>query len=476
MEESDTHPSQDNGPIGSGGAPHKIGEPPAQKALLCPPVVEGQLISLSKASTLRWSVTIGHNGATSLVFEPVEVTTATAWLFDAALANDKILPRLSVRGVTPEGIVVESDHVHILECNRTSDATGNRLSLAGDASRLRLIYRPLPKTSQGIQAAYLTAGMRSFGRPSIDTSLGCVTLVAPAKIDNPEHVNGRVHIQAGGEERQLVEWLSDCDRLVERILDMISFAEGGFFRWSVCQIESDEGVLAIDCYGAKSPGPAWDGAFHYLNLEPVLELAVTRYTEELCQKTGLAVALEWFVHHPRYAELQLISAMTALEHLVAVFEQSHGVPRIVAPELFDTLLEKINTLWEEAMEKSPKADHAAIERLKIKVANDNEGSFRDKLEGMLMTYKIPLFDLELSRINKAVVARNRVVHSGLYRSKDERMKIQEHVAVLRELLKRIFLTFLQYQGQYFSLLNGPDWIEFPPSPLSAPARSTSSPS
>ena len=448
MEASKTHPSQGNVPAGSGSGPLKNSECPAQNALLRLPVVEGQLSSPSNASTLRWAVTIRHNGAISIAFEPVEVKTAIAWLFDAAFAKGRTLPRLSVRGVTPEGVLVESEWVHILDCNTTSDATGTRLSLGGDASRLRLIYRPLPKTSEGIHATYLTAGMRSFGCPCVDTSLGRVTFVAPTKIDNPDRVNGRVHVQAGEEERPLAEWLSECDRLIERILDMISFAEGGFFPWSVRQIESSECVLAIDCEGAKNPGLAWDGAFHYLNLEPVLELAVTRYTEDLCQSTGLAVALEWFVHHPRYAELQLIAAMTALEHLVSVFVQHQGAPRVVAPDLFDALLKRTQILWDETIEKSPEDAHAALKRLKEKFGNLNEGSFRDKLEGMLKTYNVPLFGLELDRIGNAVAARNRVVHRGLYRSKKEQTSLQEHVAVIRELLKRIFLTLLQYQGQY----------------------------
>lgn len=474
MAKSDAHSSQDHLPIGSGGASGMSNENSAQEALLCLSEVEGQLSSAHNASTLRWSVTVGNNGAIALVFQPIDLTSATAWLFDAGFAQGRTLPRLSIRGATSDGIVVESDYVYVLDLNTTTDATGTKLFLSGNTSRLRLVYRRLPETSRGVHATYLTVGMRALGCPSVDTSLGSVTLVAPTKIDDPEHINSRVHIQASEDERPLAEWLSGCDRLVEQILDMISFAEGGFIRWSVRKIESEEGILAIDCDGAKGMGPAWDGAFHYLNLQPVLDLAVTRYTEKLCQTTGLAIALEWFVHHPRYAELQLISAMTALEHLVGVFVQNHGAPKIVPQELFDSLLKTTNTLW-KAMEKSPKADQAAIERLKRKLTNANEGSFRDKLEGMLKAYNVPLFGLELDRISNAVAARNRVVHRGLYRSKKEQISLQEHVAVIRELLKRIFLTLLQYQGQYYSLLNGPEWIEFPPTPLSAPARSTSSP-
>jgi len=390
------------------------------------------------------------------------MTSDSAWLLKIGMADGKFVPRLGMRGTAAGGIVVESDYIHLRDVTTDSDAGGARLKLSGDASKLRLLYRAMPETARGVHVIYFTVGMRAFGSPSAETAVGRVTLAGPTTLDDPNYVHGRIHVEATNDERPFPEWLSDCDRHVERVLDMVSFAEGGFIRWSVRRIETDQGLAVIDCEGAKSTGPAWDGAFHHLNLQPVLDLAVTRYTEELCEKTGLNVALEWFVHHPRYAELQLISAVTALEHLVAAFEKRHSVPGIMDPRNFHKLLEDAQALWGMAQESSPVADQPQFARVKEKLLHLNEPSFRDKLEAMLTAYNVPLAGLALSRISKAVAARNRVIHHGLYRSKDGRADLQEHVAVLRELLKRIFLTLLNYEGQYFCLLHGPEWNQFPP--------------
>jgi hypothetical protein len=223
-------------------------------------------------------------------------------------------------------------------------------------------------------------------------------------------------------------------------------------------------VLAIDCEGPKGTGPAFDGVFHYLNLQPVLELAINRYTDELCESTGLAVALEWFVHHPRYAELQLISASTALEHLIVSFVKKHGAPRIVPLELFEELAAKMKSVCQEAMRDAEEPRRRAIERLRNKLAQINDGSLKDKLESLIETYGVPLAGLDIKQISDAITARNLVVHRGLYRSESESEGIQQHVAVLRELLKRIFLVLLRYEGEYFSLLTGPQWVHFPPAP------------
>ena len=218
-------------------------------------------------------------------------------------------------------------------------------------------------------------------------------------------------------------------------------------------------------------GAAQDGVFHFLNLQPVLDLALTKYTDELCQQTGLSVALEWFVHHPHYSELQLVSSMTALEHLVAVFTQHHPPPLIVPKEYFDRLLVQMKVPWQNEMNDAgdDKMLAAALTRGREKLNNLNEGSFRDKLQAMLQHYAVPLSGLKWPMINKAVQARNLVVHRGLYRStptssQSDSPHILRHVTVLRELIKRIFLSLLEFEGQYFSLLNGPNWIHFPPPP------------
>jgi hypothetical protein len=434
----------------------------AEDSLLRLSLVEGQLRSDEGTSDLRWAVTIGRQGGIALLFEPIDLTAETAWLLKAAFPEGRVLRRFSVTGLTQNGIRVESEYVYIVANKTESDASGTRLILTGDASRLRIAYQALPQSSENVLVTYLTVGLRAFGGPSVETSFGKLTLVGPTEIKDPDHLNGRVHIQSN-QQVPLTEWLTGCDRLMARVLDMLSFAEGGLIRWSVRQIETKEAIVVIDCEGPKGTGPAWDGAFHYLQLQPVLDLAVNRYTEELRDQTGLAVALEWFVHHPRYSELQLIAATTALEHLVSVFEQKKGSPKILKPELFEKLLGTVRPAWRKTLEEF-KLPHDLAARMDTKLETLNEGNFRDKLKAMLDAYTLPLADLGMTRINDAVAARNRVIHVGLYRNKEDESNLQQHVAVLRELLKRICLTLLQYDGQYFSLLNGPHWTHFPPAP------------
>jgi hypothetical protein len=167
------------------------------------------------------------------------------------------------------------------------------------------------------------------------------------------------------------------------------------------------------------------------------------------------------VHHPRYAELQLPAASTSLEHLIAVFVKNHGVPTLIEPKAFKGHLSRTQELWKEIAAGLKGGELAAVKRILNKLSRLNEGSFYDKLVAMTQAYQIPLADIDLHQVKQAVDARNIVVHRGIFPSDTER-RLHDYVVLLRELLKRIFLALVGYEGQYFSLLHGPQWLRFPP--------------
>lgn len=431
----------------------------APKASLKFPVVKGHLRHNGNEIEMQWSVQMGNDGAISLSFQPVEVRRDTAWLMDVAYSNTTLLPSLSMSGTTPDGVKISSENVHIISITTTSAGNESTMQVVGKALRLRATYREVPADSIDLTLTYFAVGMTGFGSPSTVTTAGRVSVYGPTQIDNPDDINGEVVFESPSETRSTENWIKECDALAEQVLDMVSFAEGHFIRWSVRRLKSNSGLITLDCDGAKPTGPAHDAVFSSLHLQPFVELAVTQYTKEMRERTGLQVALEWFLHRPRYAELQLLSAVSALEHLVSVFYKYRSEPTIVAPAPFEALCQEIDKLWPAIFDEAEKTAPAEVKRLRDNIGGANRGSFRDKLQNMLKVYSVPTTGLEAD-IAKAIVARNRVVHTGLYRSQS-RGEIYEHVTVLRELLKRIFLTLLQYSGPYQSSRQGMEWKRFP---------------
>jgi hypothetical protein len=96
---------------------------------------------------------------------------------------------------------------------------------------------------------------------------------------------------------------------------------------------------------------------------------------------------------------------------------------------------------------------------KNKVAEINRYPFKDNLRKFLKEYRVPLDGIDQD-IEPTIDVRHKIVHRGMYVSVGSTQSVNDHLAILRELLTRIFLTLLKYNGEYQSFLNGPEWKKF----------------
>jgi hypothetical protein len=161
--------------------------------------------------------------------------------------------------------------------------------------------------------------------------------------------------------------------------------------------------------------------------------------------------------HPNYLEVQLLTAMTALEHLVSKYTSHRTISPPIDKNTFATLIKPmLETAYDQV---SATLTSPGIQRVRDRIANLNHVTLKDQLWAMLASYNVPLGGIG-DRINPAIDVRNDIVHSGHHLGEFKDLHL--HVVVLRELLKRVFLSLLEFQGQYECWLNGQEWITFPP--------------
>jgi hypothetical protein len=127
---------------------------------------EGELRAEKHSAPMRWSVTIGRHGGIALTFEATTLAAENKWLFEAAFPDGPLLRPLSINGKTPDGVTCSTDSLYVVNYSHATDEQGNRLTIGGDASNLRLLYKELPKSPEGLRIIYFTVGMRAFGAPA----------------------------------------------------------------------------------------------------------------------------------------------------------------------------------------------------------------------------------------------------------------------------------------------------------------------
>ena len=323
-----------------------------------------------------------------------------------------------------------------------------------------------------ILVRYRLLGFECFGRLVGKTDFGSVEVAGSTKIENYDEVTGVLTIKVQPDRSfDLTTWLAICDISVRSILDILSLANDSYIAWTCRDLFYDESWMSSFLIGSRRSGRPSQPLFTYLNLQPILNLALTNYSEDLKQKTGLDVAIEWFLIKSTYDEVKLLTVMTALEHLVYVYaeQKERGTifkndifKNIVTPQVKAALDQSLELLLENKEDANKRKSYPdKVKSAKNKITEINRYPFKENLWEFLKKHKVPLDGIEQD-IEPAVNARHQIVHRGMYISGGSTQSVNDHLAVLRELLNRIFLTLLKYNGEYQSFLNGPEWKEFSP--------------
>lgn len=417
--------------------------------------VTGELRVTTHTITITADLAVDQHGNATLIAAPIVLTKAHGWLFTIVPSRARLATWSSFQGSDPNGVTISTDHLTIEGDSPSIDPNGSTtVTLRGSIERGTITHRALPATNDGCAVVYHTIGMRGYGAQSTTTSAGPLTLAGATDIDDYDSITGFLKITPPGSQA-LNDWLEQTDETARHTLKIISLAEGKLLHWSIRHTYDDHQLLQTQLNGAHHTDPPWDGIWHFLNLQPVLDLS-TKYNDHLRATTGLELAIELYLIHPTYLELQLLAAMTALEHLVSSYSEHHAVPPPIETYPFKIIKRALQVAYDQA---TASMTTAGTERVRERIANLNHVTFKDKLWRLLATYDVPLDGIS-DRINPAIDVRHKIVHAGHYLGEFQELDL--HVVVLRELLKRVFLTLLEFRGQYESWLNGPEWIAFPP--------------
>lgn len=435
-------------------------------------VSEGLLLQLDGCiGKLRWnaaelpiafSLVCRPNGAVVISASDIPVSNESKFLWEIEAGRGHTLENFTISGVSADGIRIHTDHAYFTECGTRSDQTGDVFALKASSNLLDVTWPGPPLNQNGGPYAieYLIPGLDCLGVASAQASFGTVTVRGSARAEDYDCITGTLAVESKVPE-QLLAQPEDLDRNVRLILDILSFAEGRFMDWSIRKTIIGGKVCSARLSGARGTTEPQFPVFSYLNLEPVLRVALEKYTRQLCDKTGIDLAIEWFLMHPRYSELRFITGMTALEHMIHVFSERNPLlpkttfRKFVRPRVESELRAAVATLqnggnWTQE-----------VEIMAHKLGDLNRRPLQENLKKMLQHYQVPLRDL-VGEIPKLIQLRNDIVHIGHRPRSPDNPGLAHYNSVLRELLTRIFLTHLEYEGQYQSFLSGPEWVAFPP--------------
>lgn len=364
-----------------------------------------------------------------------------------------------LRGRSAAGTTIESDSVSIV-ANR-HNIQGHTIGIeAGEAT---LVIQLKGKQERPILREWFRS-FRSFRNPVIETPLGTMAVHGDTKVPDRDVMSGYVAVQApAGSVPD--DWRQRADAFLLHMQRGIAFAHGG--RLQVPRLDYIAGGESITTFYS---GEAFRSEFpiqHQLNHGPILKALVDRYFGAGPLPEVLWTALGWMQSDTTFDELRYLTAMTALETIIETELPAKKGTTLPKPDFKALRAELDKVVAASALSEAERKIFS--ERL----SGINRNSLAEKINGLFDHYGLSRDDFSGNVIGSLVKLRNDIVHRGQMPDDVESWPL---IILVRELLTRILLTAIGFEGTYCCYVGGLHDRRIGNAAPSAPAPGTVAPS
>lgn len=412
---------------------------------------------------LRWpigfSVRVDDAGELEFTFQSLAFTRETAAIRRAETSDGDRVRYFRLEGLAGDGMRFQTEHLH-LNASVLSDQTGDNLQFSATCLAATLSDDAEPQASP--VATLSLRGYECLGSLTADCPLGRVTMGGSTRLPDGEALSGMIRIAAPGPPDDPVKWRRDVDEFLEYLRRLMSFGAGRDLKAPLLQVwEASGWTLTVR---SQTPGGTTSQpTIHFLDQQPFFAAAVAAFFSPPAPVKHLLFAVEWFTMAAGYTEVRLIHAMTALENLTNANLPAQDA-HFLAPKAFDRLARAMRA---DTAESDDDAALAAFrDALPAKMADLNRRPLHDKIGRLLELWSVPTSDLPEDGLELAIKARNAIVHRGHYYpagpDAGAERDLWRHVILTRELITRIVMTVVGYQGPRIGWIGGYHLTSYPP--------------
>lgn len=406
---------------------------------------EGTLSGDEASVAVNFTAEIDRNGLLQLHLENLPVSQAALKLNAHSRPRDEV-DVLSLRGANDDGMQFSSDGFHITHFNH-----GAELTYQGecDDAEIAMVRNEDANGPQHMRVWHVRQ-FSTFRKMVRDTELGRVVIAGPKNESGSQEPDGYMAVvMADGLDDEA--WWPESERFLEHVARVLSFASDTYFRPVIEERYEPDRLTIRVCRQPRANNP-FMAPFHFLHLDPIFECACESYFTRHDQVVALDTAIRWLTAPIAYDENRLVNAISALENILDNAELD-GLANYLGNSKFKKIAKQVRQVLRDA---------AAPDQMLNKVAELNRRSLAEKVETLLAERRIEANDMPEDWLDIAIKQRNHIVHRGFARRvADENEDVLDHTVWVREIVTRIILQQLGFEGGYRSWLHRDRQWHFP---------------
>jgi hypothetical protein len=396
----------------------------------------GTLADAESIVDIQFTVGAGEDCHLTIEIDQLPLTEKVMTISRSSAIGTKV-SHLKLRGRSLSGRKIESDHLSIMWYQfNTSFA---RLEVSAAAST---VIWPLEEKVAPPTMRLLMRGFKSYPTPAIPTPLGTCSIHGDAHLTSINDVSGAITVTAPhGPLDQ--DWRTKAEQFLSHVHRGMALAHGGRLQTPLREltINGEKRQTFYAGGGCAAEMPVHDA----LNHAPIEQALIDGFFRDGPLPENLWGALGWMHSASIFNEIRFLTGMTALE---AIIESELPAKRgtTMPKERFKTVLRQLQEVLDRA-ELTP-TEHTVLSK---SIQGINRKTFRQKLEALFDHYRLPQADFGDKVLQSLVNLRNEVVHRGSFPPSTDPWQA---IILVRELITRIMLSAIGFQGRYRCYIGG----------------------
>jgi len=409
---------------------------------------EGRLAGHGRSADVGFDVRIDDDGKLDVRLDRLPFARATLDLHRQQAPGDA-MDLITLSGESGTGWNFHSDSFSITHFGHGSEP-GRELEFQGSCG-LAELSRATDKEASRSRRLWFVRQLRAVHALRAETPLGQVIAGGPHDLArDSQQPSGAIQItHPGGEADEA--WWEETERFMIHLARVMSFGCGSYLLPVMEQrVDRDRLVWRVVKRG-RAPAP-FLAPFSELCLEPVFRRACESYPVLADQVELLDPAIRWLTAPVAMWEQHLVNAMTALE---AILDRTapEGKRLFLTGTGFKKLCKKLKTLLK---------DESAPAGMVDKLLELNRRPFKEQLDALLEHRQIVTADLPEGWLDEVLKSRNHIVHTGVAPvTEDESSVTLDQIVWPREIVIRLTLERIGFEGPYNSWLHKDEMLHFP---------------
>ena len=395
------------------------------------------------------TASVGPSGNLELEVEPISLSDCPSGV--GALKRTLGRPgdtnyEFGFDGQTTNGKKLTSNAVYLVGQNDTSD--GLHIKLRTREATLTMMAcesHARPKLCCWL------LGFKCYPKVHTTSGLGSVVVQGEARTTSTDEITGWIGVE-GLDDSDPTPWRESAEHMLKHLRSVLDFARGARLPAPITKFYEGDSVEVTFRETSGGYAPMLPPISH-LDLKQIVTTTVSNIGTVDDYREAFKMAIDWLSVPTNIDEIWFLSGMTALESVASLsLEKPQKI--ILSNSKFKKFAKRVRKFIDDQED----LDDPTREAIKGKIPELNRRSFFQQLKALLEHWDIARTSLGDEELKDLINLRNKIVHRG---TTPEQQDIWPSILVVREIVVRLVLSMLQFEGFYQCYIGGRHMRRFP---------------